>query len=298
MRGVQYAELVAFLAVAQKGSFRQAAEELVVSPSAISHTIRALEERLGVRLFHRTTRSLSLTEAGSQLRQQLAPAFETIAHSVAEVSKQARTPTGSVRLTTPRVASQMILVPHLPAFLQRYPEIRVEVDINDQLIDSVAEGFDAGIRLGEALRSDMESLPISPPLRGICVASPDYLSRHAKPQIPADLHRHRLLNFRLSGGRLLPWEFQRGDENRVLSEVGPLLSNDADLLIAAAVAGCGIACITEGTLGPYLSSGQLVSVLEEWSEPYPGWHIYYPRGRVLPSALKLLCSHLSEAFTQ
>ena len=294
MRGVQYAELEAFLAVAQKGSFRQAAEELVVSPSAISHTIRSLEERLGVRLFHRTTRSVSLTEEGNHLRNQIAPAFETIAYSVAEVTKQARTPTGTVKLTTPRVASQMVLARHLPSFLKRYPEIRVEVDINDQLIDSVAEGFDAGIRLGEALRSDMKSLPISPPLRGIFVASPDYLSRYTKPQSPTDFHNHRLLNFRLSGGRLLPWEFQRGDENMILSEVGPLFTNDADLLIEAAVEGCGIACVTEGTIEHHLQSGSLVSLLEEWSEPYPGWHIYYPKGVLLPTALKLLCSHLHE----
>lgn len=294
MRGVQYAELEAFLAVAREGSFRQAAETLIVSPSAISHTIRALEERLGVRLFHRTTRSVSLTEEGTSLLNQIAPAFETIACSVAQIARQARTPTGIVRLTTPKVASQMILAPHLPSFLRRYPEIRVEVDINDHLIDSVAEGFDAGIRLGEALRSDMESLPVSPPLRGIVVASPDYLARYPKPHTPADLRSHKLLNFHLSGGRLLPWEFQRGDENMVLSEVGPLSSNDSDLLIEAAVEGCGIACITEGTIEHHLRSARLVTLLEEWSQPYPGWHIYYPKGRLLPAALRLLCEHLSE----
>ncbi|MCC5969999.1 MAG: LysR family transcriptional regulator [Pararhodobacter sp.] len=293
MRGVEYAELEAFLAVAREGSFRRAAVVLTVSPSAISHTIRALEDRLRVRLFHRTTRSVSLTQEGAVLRDRIAPAFESIAYSVAQTASQARMPTGTVRLTTPRVASQMVLAHHLPSFLRRYPEIRVEVDVNDNLIDAVAEGFDAGIRLGEALRSDMESLPISPPLRGIVVASPDYLSSHAKPDTPADLRRHRLLNFRLSGGRLLPWEFQRGDETIVLSEVGPLASSDADLLIEAAVEGCGIAIVTEGTIEHHLQSGQLVPLLEEWSEPYPGWHIYYPKGRLLPPALKLLCSHLS-----
>lgn len=295
MRGVEYAELEAFLAVAREGSFRRAAVAMAVSPSAISHTIRALEDRLRLRLFHRTTRSVSLTEEGAGLRDRIAPAFEVIAHSVAEATRQARTPGGTIRLTTPRVASQMVLARHLPAFLRRYPEIRVEVDVNDTLIDSVAEGFDAGIRLGEALRSDMDSLPITPPLRGVVVASPDYLSRHGTPQYPADLRSHRLLNFLLSGGRLLPWEFQRGEKTVVLSEVGPLASNDADLLIEAAVEGCGIAIVTEGTFGHYLKSGRLVPLLEEWSEPYAGWHLYYPRGRLLPPALKLLCDHLGKA---
>ncbi|MDT8262348.1 LysR family transcriptional regulator [Roseomonas sp. DSM 102946] len=294
MRGVEYAELEAFLAVAREGSFRRAADGLTVSPSAISHTIRALEERLGLRLFHRTTRSLSLTEQGMSLRERIAPAFETIAYSVAEATNRARTPSGTVRLTAPRVASQMILARHLPSFLRRYPQIRVEIDVNDQLIDSVAEGFDAGIRLGETVRSDMESVAISPPLRGILVASPDYIASSGRPQIPADLDGHRWLNFRLSGGKLLPWEFLQDGVHATLSKVGPLSANDLDLLIGAALEGCGIACVTEGTAEHYLRSGQLVTLLDEWSECYPGWYIYYPKGRLLPPALKLLCSHFAE----
>ncbi|WP_370677069.1 LysR family transcriptional regulator [Pleomorphomonas sp. PLEO] len=267
---------------------------MTISPSAISHTIRALEERLGTRLFHRTTRSLSMTDDGAKLRDRIAPAFATIAFSMAEVAKEAGTLSGTVRLTVPRVASQMILAPHLPSFLRRYPEICVEVDINDQLIDSVAEGFDAGIRLGEALRSDMESLPISPPLRGLLVASPGYLSRHERPREPADLHGHQWLNFRLGSGRVLPWDFRRGNASTVLSKTGVLSTNDADLLIAAALEGCGIACVTEGTVEAYLRSGQLVMVLEDWSQPYPGWYVYFPKGRLLSPALRLLCRHLSE----
>ncbi|PKR89138.1 LysR family transcriptional regulator [Pleomorphomonas diazotrophica] len=296
MRGVEYAELEAFLAVARLGSFRRAAEALTVSPSAISHTVRALEERLGTRLFHRTTRSLSLTEDGARLRDRIAPAFAAIAFSVAEAAREAGTLSGTVRLTVPRVASQMILAPRLPSFLRRHPDISVEVDINDQLIDSVAEGFDAGIRLGEALRSDMESLPISPPLRGLLVASPDYLARHGRPREPADLDGHRWLNYRLGAGRTLAWEFQRGDAGTVLSKAGALSTNDADLLIAAALEGCGIACVTEGTVDPHLKSGGLVTVLEEWSQPYPGWFIYFPKGRLLSPALRLLCRHLGEGF--
>lgn len=293
MRGAEYAELEAFLTVARLGSFRRAAAELAISPSAISHTIRALEDRLRVRLFHRTTRSLSVTDEGAKLRERIAPAFATIAFSVAEVTRQAHTPSGTVRLTVPRVASQMILAPRLPSFLLRYPDISVEVDVNEHLVDSVAEGFDAGIRLGEALRSDMESLAISPPLRGLLVASPDYLARHSRPETPADLQDHRWLNFRLAAGKALPWDFRRDDQSLVLSKAGALSSNDADLLIAAALKGCGIACVTEGTIDHHLRSGRLVAVLDDWSEPFPGWHIYYPRGRLLSPPLRLLADHLS-----
>ncbi|MCM5557592.1 LysR family transcriptional regulator [Pleomorphomonas sp. JP5] len=302
MRGVEYAELATFLAVARLHSFRRAAEELLVSPSAVSHTIRALEERLGSRLFHRTTRSLSLTEEGARLAERIAPAFATIAFSVAEMARQAGTLSGTVRLTVPRVASQMVLAPRLPSFLRRYPDICVEVDINDQLIDSVAEGFDAGIRLGEALRSDMESVAISPPLRGLFIASPEYLERHGRPTEPEDLQGHRWLNFRLGAGRVLPWELRRGeagvDRSVDMSKAGPLATNDADLLIAAALDGCGIACVTEGTVEPYLRSGRLVTLLEAWTQPYPGWHIYYPKGRLLSPALRLLCQHLGEGAPQ
>lgn len=296
MRGVEYAELEAFLTVARQGSFRRAAEELIVSPSAISHTIRSLEERLGIRLFHRTTRSLSLTADGATLRERITPAFETIAYSMTEASRAARTPSGIVRLTAPRMASQMILARLLPAFLLRYPEIRVEVDVNDRLIDSVAEGFDAGIRLGEALRSDMESLAISPPLTGVLVASPAYFARHPIPRSPEDLHDHRWLNIRMSGGRLMPWEFQRGQTRVALSEAGQLASNDSDLLIAAALEGCGIACITAGVVDRHILSGQLVPVLEDWSEFYLGWHIYYPKGQLLAPALRLLCNYLGDSI--
>lgn len=295
MRGIEYAELEAFLAVAREGSFRAAAEALVVSPSAISHTIRTLEERLGVRLFHRTTRSLSLTGEGASLRARIAPAFDTIAQSVLDASRGAERPSGTVRLTAPRIAARMVLEPALPAFLLRYPEIRVEVDVDDRLVDSVAEGFDAGIRLGDVVGADMECRAISSPLRGLFVAAPDYLARHGTPATPEALHTHAWLNIRLSNGRLMPWEFERGGERSTASRPGPLASNDLQLLIAAALAGCGIACVTRGTVDEELRSGRLVTVLDAWSEPYPGWFLYYPKGRLLAPALRLLRDHLAEA---
>lgn len=294
MRGAEYAELEAFLAVADEGSFRSAAGRLAVSPSAISHTIRALEDRLGVRLFHRTTRSLALTEEGGRLRERIRPAFDTIAHSVAEAKRQSQTPSGTIRLTVPRVASQMVLAPHLPSFLRQYPDIRIEVDVSDALIDSVAEGFDAGIRLGESVRGDMESVAISPALKGTLVAAPDYLAEYGTPRAPVDLNHHRWLNFRLAGGRVLPWEFERDGSVTTMSEIGPLSSNDADLLIEAALEGCGIVCVTEGTIAHHLRAGRLVAVLEDWSEPFPGWHLYYPRARLLAPAMQLLRKHLSK----
>lgn len=293
MRGVEYAELEAFLAVAREGSFRHAAEALAVSASAISHTIRALEERLALRLFHRTTRSLRLTDEGSALRERIAPAFDTIAASVALARQSAQRPSGTVKLTVPRAAARMILEPRLPAFLLDYPDIRVEVDVNDRVVDSVAEGFDAGIRLGEMVSGEMQSLAVSQPLRGIFVAAPVYLGKHGVPRTPEQVRDHTWLNIQApSSGRAWPWEFKRGAEHLALSQPGPLASNDLGLLIAAAVAGCGIACVTEGMVDEEVRSGRLVTVLEEWCESYPGWYLYYPKGRIVAPALRLLCEHL------
>lgn len=295
MRGVEYAELEAFLVVAREGSFRRAAEALVVSPSSISHTIRALEERLDLRLFHRTTRSLRLTAEGDALRARLAPAFDAIAASVEAARHSAQRPSGTVKLTVPRAAARMVLEPRLPAFLLRYPAIRVEVEVNDRLVDSVAEGFDAGIRLGEMVAGDMVSLAVSPPLRGIYVASPAYLALHGTPRTPEQLRTHTWLNVQASGnGRVWPWEFERGNEKITLSQPGPLVSTDLGLLIAAAVAGCGVACVTSGTVDEELRAGRLVTLLDEWCEPYPGWYLYYPKGRIMAPALRLLSEHLAK----
>lgn len=287
MRGVEYAELETFLAIAREGSFRRAADVLAVSPSAVSHTLRTLEDRLGSKLLHRTTRSVALTEAGQQLRERILPAFADIKGAVDAIALGADRPAGRLRLTAPRVAAQMVLAPMLGRFLARHPAIQVEVSVDDALVDSVADGFDAGIRLTEQVQRGMDSVAIGPALRGAIVASPTYLETHGVPTSPDDLHRHRWLNYRLpTSRRLLPWEFTSGGEELALSFDGPLTSNDPDLLIAAALDGAGLAQLTEATVATYLATGQLVQVLADWCADFPGWRLYYPRNRHMAPALK------------
>lgn len=295
MRGVEYAELAAFLAGARERSFRRAADALAVSPSAISHTVRALEERLGARLVNRTTRSVSLTEAGQRLHDRLAPAFADIKGAVQEIATGAAAPSGLVRLTVPRVAAQMVLAPILGSFLASFPKVRLEVTVDDALVDSVADGFDAGIRLADQVRRDMDAVAVSGSLRGVVVGSPAYLAAHGTPGSPHDLHRFRWLNYRQPfSGRLLPWEFVRGSETVALSLDGPLASNDPDLLIAAALDGAGLGYLTEATVADHLATGRLLRVLEDWCPTFPGWQLYFPKGRHIAPALKALIGFLSQ----
>lgn len=294
MRGVEYAELEAFLAVARERSFRRAADALTVSPSAVSHTVRALEERLGTRLINRTTRSVSLTEAGHRLEQRLGPAFADIRGAVQAIVTGRERPAGLLRLTVPRVAAQMVLAPLLGRFLAAFPDIRLDVTVDDGLVDCVADGFDAGIRLAERVRRDMTSVPIGGMLRGVIVGSPAYLAATGTPASPHDLHRFRWLNFRqTASGRTLPWDFERDGEDISLSLDGPLTSNDADLLVAAVLDGAGLACITEATIADHLAAGRLRRVLDDWCRPFPGWHLYYPSDRHLAPALRALIDFLS-----
>ncbi len=293
MRGTEFAELNAFLAVARERSFRRAADALALSPSAISHTLRALEDRLGTKLLNRTTRSVSLTEAGQRLEERLSPAFADIRGAVQAIAAGADRPAGTLRLTVPRVAAQMVLAPVLGQFLRDYPDSRLEIAIDDGLVDSVADGFDAGIRLAEQVRRDMNAVPVSGPLRGVVVGSPAYLAVAGQPSSPDELHRFRWLNYRLPfSGRLLPWEFSRNGEEVALSLEGQLASNDPDLLIAAALGGAGLACVTEATIMEHLAAGSLVRVLDEWCSEFPGWQLYYPGERHLAPALKALIAFL------
>lgn len=295
MRGVQYAELETFLTIASEGSFRRAADVLAVSPSAVSHTLRTLEDRLGSKLLHRTTRSVALTEAGQQLCERLMPAFADIKGAVDAIVLGADKPAGCLRLTAPRVAGQMTLAPMLGRFLVQYPAIQAEVTIDDRLVDSVADGFDAGIRLAEQVRRDMDSAPIGSAMRGVVVASPQYLAAHGVPVSPDELHTHRWLNYRLpTSKRLLPWEFAINGENVALSLTGPLASNDPDLLIAAALDGAGLAHVTEATVDCHVAAGRLVKILGDWCPEFPGWRLYYPRNRHMAPALKAFIRFLSE----
>jgi DNA-binding transcriptional LysR family regulator len=295
MRGVEYAELKSFLAVAQHGSFRRAADALAVSPSAISHTLRALEDRLDARLLNRTTRSLSLTEAGRELQHRLAPAFAEIDQAVTALRRPAAHPSGLVRLTAPRLAMQMVLQPLLGRFLVACPHVRLEVVVDDALVDSVAEGFDAGVRLYERVGREMRAQLLGGPLRGIVVGSPGYFAAAGRPTTPKMLTQHRWLNYRQpSSGRLLPWDFSSSSgETLTLSEDGPLATNDPDLLIAAAVAGAGLAFVTETSVETHLSDGRLVKALDDWTQPFEGWTLYYPAARRTIPALQALIDFMA-----
>lgn len=294
MRGTEFAELIVFLAVARERSFRRAADALALSPSAISHTLRALEDRLQAKLLNRTTRSVSLTEAGQTLEQRLAPAFADIRGAVQAITAGADKPAGTLRLTVPRVAAQMVLAPVLGRFLRAYPDIRLDISVDDGLVDSVAKGFDAGVRLAEQVRRDMKAVPISGPLRGVIVGSPVYLETAGVPSSPDDLHSFRWLNHRLPfSGRLLPWEFACGENETAILLEGPLASNDPDLLIAAALDGAGLAYITEATIAEHLAAGRLVRVLDDHCREFAGWQLYYPGDRHMAPALRALIDFLS-----
>lgn len=259
----------------------------------VAHTLRSLEERLGSRLLHRTTRSVALTEQGRSLRDRLSPAFAEIGAAVAATKESAHQATGHLRLTAPSVGAQMVLAPVLGGFLRDNPAISVEVMIDDTLVDSVAAGFDGGLRIMEDVERSMTAVPVGGNLRGILVASPQYLDEAGWPQSPQDLLTHRWLNYKFgSSGRLMPWEFVQGSDERVMSIEGPLATNDANLLIAAARDGAGLAYVTDGTVDDLLQSGALVSVLEGWNSPFPGWAIYHPTGRLLTPPMRAFLSYL------
>ena len=289
MRGTDYAELAAFVAVAQERSFRRAAARLGLSPSALSHTIRELEERLGVRLLNRTTRSVAPTQAGIRLLDQLAPAFAGIAEAVAAVSTFKDRPSGTVRLNLPRLAAHIVLAPLFGRFAQTYPDVHLEVTVDDALTDIVAGGFDAGIRPGERVQRDMVAVRVTPDMRIAVVGAPDYLMMRTPPRSPHDLKDHACINYRWAGnGALYRWKFSRDGNEFDLTVGGPLTLDDTDLIVAAAVNGAGLAYILESRIAGHLAAGRLLRVLEDWCPPIPGFFLYYPGRRHLAPALRAL----------
>ncbi|MFK3847169.1 LysR family transcriptional regulator [Stenotrophomonas sp. NPDC078853] len=278
--------LAAFAAVARHRSFRRAAAELALSTSAVSYAIRALEERLGVGLFHRTTRSVSLTEAGQRLMERLQPALGQVSDALEEMNQFRATPAGLLRINAARAAVPTQLSPRLVDFLRAHPDVRIEVTENDGLVDIVAEGFDAGVRLHEFVPEDMVAVPLGPALRGMIVASPAYLARHETPQHPRDLLRHQCVRFRFASGHLYKWQFERGDETLEIDVQGRITLSEQTTIVRAVLDGLGIAYVLEDAARPWLASGQLVSMLEDWSPPFPGFVLYYPRQRQMTSALR------------
>ncbi|AWN45487.1 LysR family transcriptional regulator [Methylobacterium terrae] len=284
-------DLAAFAAVARARSFTRAAAELGLSPSALSHALRGLEERLGVRLLARTTRSVAPTPAGERLLRSLDPALAEVARGLAGLADWRGEPSGTLRLTTFSAAARRVLDPALPGFLLDHPAVSVEVVVDDRLTDIVAAGFDAGIRFGEAVERDMVAVRVGPDQRMAVVGTPGYFARRPAPGSPADLEAHDCVNYRLAGGGLLPWDFARGGREIRLRPGGRLVVNDGALTAAAVRAGAGLGFMLEADAAEDLAAGRLVRVLDGWCPPFPGFHLYHPVRQATP-ALRALVDRL------
>lgn len=286
MKSPSAADLSVFLCTAQHLNFSKAAIELGLTPSALSHSVKALENRLGVRLFNRTTRSVALTEAGERLYARLKPAFRDIDDALEDLNHFRDKPSGNLRITSGRQACELVLLPIASEFLQVYPDIRLEVVESDALLDIVANGFDAGVRFGDRLEADMVSLPMGPTMRSVVVGSPAFFERYAAPQKPEDLHGLPCLRHRYPSGSMYRWELERGGIAQEIEVSGPLTLGDVSLMVGPALQGLGLAYVFEDMVSEHLASGRLVQVLADWCPWYPGLHLYYPSRRHVPAALK------------
>ncbi|WP_349971944.1 LysR family transcriptional regulator [Pseudomonas caspiana] len=293
MQQENFNDLFAFAAVATDRSFTKAAAKLGVSPSALSHTIRNLEARLGLRLLTRTTRSVSPTEAGERLLRTVKPRFDEITSELAVLSDQRETPAGTIRITASEHAAISIIAPALQKLLPQYPDINVEVSVDSGLTNIVAERFDIGVRLGERVAKDMIAVRISPDLRWVIVGSPDYFSKHPTPVVPQDLTGHNCINIRFpTHGELFVWDFEKdGREVKVRVE-GQLTFNSIVMRLDAAVAGLGLAYVPEDRALPFIEDGRLIAVLDDWCQPCAGYHLYYPNRRHASLAFSLVVDAL------
>ena len=286
-------DLSAFLAVVRERSFTRAAARLGVSPSALSHALRGLEERLGMRLLNRTTRSVSPTEAGERLRRAIGPRIDEVEAELNALAELRAKPAGTLRISSTGYVANAILVPKLAALLQRYPDIKIEISIDDRLVDIVAERFDAGVREGEQVAKDMIAVRIGPDMRMAVVGAPAYFKQHARPKKPQDLTRHNCINLRLpTRGGLYAWEFQKGRRKLNVHVEGQLVVNHPGAMLNAALSGAGLAYVLENIAEPCLAAGRLERVLHDWCPPYPGFHLYYPSRRQASPAFALLVDAL------
>jgi DNA-binding transcriptional LysR family regulator len=286
-------DLLAFITVAREGSFTRAAAQLGVSQSALSHAIRGLETRLGLRLLTRTTRSVSATEAGERLLMTVAPRFEEIEIELAALIELRDKPAGTIRITTAEHAATTVLWPKLEKFLPEYPDIRVEISIDYGLTDIVAERYDLGVRLGDQVAKDMIAVRISPDLRMAVVGSPAYFSKRPRPRTPRDLTAHDCINLRLpTYGGLLAWEFARDGNNLKAHVQGQLVFNSSSPMLGAALAGFGLAYVPEDMVRTHLAEGALIRVLDDWCPSFTGDHLYYPSRRQSSPAFALLIDAL------
>jgi DNA-binding transcriptional LysR family regulator len=293
MRREELGDLAAFVALADERSFTRAAAKLGISQSALSHTVRRLEERLGVRLLTRTTRSVALTEAGERLIETLRPALDEIDAKLAALSQLRETPGGTVRITTSEYAARTVLWPKVKELLSAYPDLKVELSIEGALTDIVTERFDAGIRLGEQVAKDMIAVRIGPQHSMAVVAAPSYFRSHGKPKTPQDLVKHTCINIRLeTSGGLYAWELEKNDRELNVRVDGQLILNNMPMIIDAAVSGLGIAFTIDDQVKSHLADRSLVRVMKDWCPPFAGYHLYYPSRRQQSRAMALLIEAL------
>ncbi|MBD9489261.1 LysR family transcriptional regulator [Ensifer sp. ENS11] len=287
-------ELEAVVAVARRGGFRAAARDLGMSSSALSHAVAGLEARLGVRLFDRTTRSVSLSAAGEQFIAEVAPALSQIHAAIENVDQHRERPSGTLRLNTSLGAARMILSPLILEYLRRHPEMKVELVTDNRLIDLVEEGFDAGFRLQESLSADMIAVPFSRTIRSIVVGSPAYFAGREQPRVPADLLRHVCIRMRMSSGSIYRWEFEKRGETVEIDVPGVLTLDETALMHEAVLAGVGLLLITEDLVAEDLAARRLIQVLDDWTPAYPGLSLYYPGRRHAPAKLRAFIDLVKE----
>jgi DNA-binding transcriptional LysR family regulator len=286
-------DLSAFVAVAQAHSFTKAAARLGISPSALSHAMRGLEERLGVRLLARTTRSVAPTEAGERLLTVVLPHLQGIESELSALNLLRDIPAGTIRLTASEHAAYTVIYPVLARLAADYPEIKIEVNVDNMLADLVAGRFDAGIRLGEYVERDMVAVRIAPDMRMAIVGTPAYFERHPRPETPQDLTQHECIGIRLpTHGGLLPWEFDKDGRSITVRVEGQLIFNTNSLALRAVLDGLGLGYCLDDMAAEAIADGRLIRVLEDWCEPFPGYHIYYPSRRQISPALRLLIDAL------
>jgi DNA-binding transcriptional LysR family regulator len=294
MRKTGLVELDAVAAVAQRGSFSAAALELGMSSSALSHAVAGLEARLGVRLFNRTTRSVSLTEAGEQFVATITPALSDIRGAMDAVNSHRDTPTGTLRINTSAGAARQILAPLVLEYLKRYPDMKVDIVTEGRMIDIVLEGFDAGIRPAYAVSGDMIAVPVTREVRFAIVGAPAYFEGRPRPTAPGDLMAHACLRARMPNGALYRWEFERQGEAFSLDVPGSLTLDEGTLLREAALAGTGLAYLSRWSCAADLAAGRLIQVLEDWTPSSPGLSLYYPGRRHVPAGLRAFIALIRE----
>ncbi|NEI72693.1 LysR family transcriptional regulator [Rhizobium lusitanum] len=288
------AELEAIAAVARHGGFRAAARELGMSSSALSHAVAALEERLSVRIFNRTTRSVTLSDAGERLVADVVPALAALDRAIENAGMSSGSVSGTLRLNMAPGAARMLLKPLILEYGRRYPEVEIEIVTDNALVDVIGKGFDAGVRLAEAVPTDMVAVPIIPTIRSLVVGSPAYFRQRPRPLVPGDLLQHRCIRARMASGRLYRWEFERHGQSILIDAPGSLILDASDLMLNAALDGAGLAYISEASVADHMAAGNLISVLEDWSPPYPGLSLYFAQRRQMPARLRALIELIRE----